>query len=53
MTGTIAYGDNKVSVIGIATLILPAVVFSNVSPPDASVRGIEVERSACHIRKPE
>ena len=38
ITGTRAYGENNVSVIGIASLILPAVVLINVSPPVANVR---------------
>ena len=45
-----AYGENNVSVIGIASLILPAVVLINVSPPVANVRGIEAERPACQMR---
>ena len=53
ITGTRAYGENNVSVIGIASLILPAVVLINVSPPVANVRGIEAERPACQMRNPE
>ena len=53
ITGTRAYGENNVSVIGIASLILPAVVFINVSPPVANVRGIEAESPACQMRNPE
>ena len=51
ITGTRAYGENNVSVIGISFFNTSSCRFINVSPPVANVRGIEAESPACQNEK--
>ncbi len=45
-------GENKVWLVGIASVTTPAVCFANPSPPLASCNGIEPDNPPCHTKNP-